>query len=179
MFMRPAPGLLSECLACAALFAAPALTQQASVAAAPVKVAAAELAAAATTAPIAAAPDTPVQAPARSGLFYKRNWGVEIVGVRPVSSGFMLAFRYRVLDPEKAKVLNDRKSKAFLRDDATGAVFAVPAMENVGELRSGAAPEAGREYYMIFGNPGRMVKPGSRVTIIAGNFHAEGLIVDR
>jgi hypothetical protein len=115
---------------------------------------------------------------ARNGLYYKRNWGVEIIGVKPVSSGYMLAFRYRVLDPEKAKVLNDRHSKVYLRDDATGTVLAVPAMENVGELRTGEAPEPDRTYFMIFGNPGKLVKSGSRVTVIAGNLHVDGLIVE-
>jgi hypothetical protein len=115
---------------------------------------------------------------ARQGLYFKRNWGVEIIGVKPVSSGYMLAFRYRVIDPEKAKMLNDPKSKAFLRDEATGTVLAVPTMENVGELRTGAAPEADRTYFMIFGNPGKLVKSGSRVSVVAGDLHVDGLIVD-
>jgi hypothetical protein len=115
---------------------------------------------------------------ARQGLYYKRNWGVEIIGVKPVSSGYMLAFKYRVLDPEKAKLLNDRKTRAFLRDEATGTVLSVPAMENVGELRTGAAPEADRTYFMIFGNPGKLVKSGSRVSVVAGTLHVDGLIVD-
>jgi hypothetical protein len=115
---------------------------------------------------------------ARDSLYYKRNWGVEVIGVKPVSSGYMLAFRYRVIDPDKAKVLNDRHSKAYLRDDATGTVLAVPAMENIGELRTGAAPQADRTYFMIFGNPGKLVKSGSRVTVVAGNLHVDGLIVD-
>jgi hypothetical protein len=128
-------------------------------------------------APKAAAP-TSAEWRSRQGLYYKRNWGVEIIGVKPVSSGLMLAFRYRVLDPAKAKVLNDRHSKAYLRDEATGTVLSVPAMENVGELRTGAAPQADRTYFMIFGNPGRLVKSGSRVTVVAGNLHVDGLIVD-
>jgi hypothetical protein len=115
---------------------------------------------------------------ARQGLYYKRNWGVEIIGVKPVSSGYMLAFKYRVLDPEKAKLLNDRKTRAFLRDEATGTVLSVPAMENVGELRTGAAPEADRTYFMIFGNPGKLVRSGSRVSVVAGTLHVDGLIVD-
>jgi hypothetical protein len=115
---------------------------------------------------------------ARQGQFYKRNWGVEVIGVTPVSSGTMLSFKYRVLDPEKAKLLNDRKTRAFLRDEATGNVLSVPAMENVGELRTGAAPEADRTYFMIFGNPGKLVKSGSRVSVVAGALHVDGLIVD-
>jgi hypothetical protein len=112
------------------------------------------------------------------GLYYKRNWGVEIIGVKPVSSGYMLSFKYRVLDPEKAKLLNDRQTRAFLRDEATGNVLSVPAMENVGELRTGAAPIADRTYFMIFGNPSRLVKSGSRVSVVAGSMHVDGLIVD-
>jgi hypothetical protein len=111
-------------------------------------------------------------------LYYKRNWGVEIIGVKPVSSGYMLAFKYRVLDPVKAKLLNDRKTRAYLRDEATGTVLSVPAMENVGELRTGAEPEADRIYFMIFGNPGKLVKSGSRVSIVAGALHVDGLIVE-
>jgi hypothetical protein len=114
----------------------------------------------------------------RQGLYYKRNWGVEIIGVKPVSSGMMLAFKYRVIDPEKAKLLNDRQTRAFLRDEATGNVLSVPAMENVGELRTGAAPVADRTYFMIFGNPGALVKSGSRVSVVAGAMHVDGIIVD-
>ncbi|MDB6162018.1 MAG: putative transrane protein [Gammaproteobacteria bacterium] len=111
------------------------------------------------------------------GQFYRRNWGVEVVGVKPVSSGYMLAFRYRVLDPDKAKILNERKSRAYLVDEATGTALMVPTMENVGELRPGATPEAGRTYFMIFGNPGQLVKSGSRVSVVAGGLRIDGLVV--
>ena len=114
----------------------------------------------------------------RQGTYYKRNWGVEIVGVKPVASGYMLAFRYRVLDPDKAKMMNDRHAKAYIIDEATGIRLAVPAMENVGELRSGSAPEANRTYFMIFGNPGKVVKSGSLVSVVAGNLQVGGLVVD-
>lgn len=111
-------------------------------------------------------------------LYFKRNWGVEIIGIHPVSSGYMLNFRYRIVDPVKAKSLNDMKSKAYLIDEATGTRLAIPAMEKVGELRSGATPEVGREYFMIFGNPGKLVKPGGNVTVVIGNFHVDGLLVN-
>ena len=114
----------------------------------------------------------------REGLFFKRNWGVEIIGVRPASSGYMLVLRYRMLDPEKAKILNDRKTKAYLIDEATGIVLAVPTMENVGELRPGATPEANRTYFMVFGNPGKLVRAGSRVSLVAGSFRVDGLVVE-
>jgi hypothetical protein len=115
---------------------------------------------------------------ARNSLYFKRNWGLEIVGVKPVSSGYMLSFKYRVVDADKARQLNDRKTRAFLRDEASGTVLSVPAMENVGELRTGAVPEEGRTYFMIFGNPGKLVKSGSRVSVVAGALHVDNLIVD-
>jgi hypothetical protein len=114
----------------------------------------------------------------RQGLYFKRNWGVELINVTPVSSGYMLALRYKVIEPDRAKVLNDRKSKAYLIDEASGTVLAVPAMENIGELRPGATPESGRSYFMIFGNPGQLVKKGSRVSLRVGNLRASGIVVE-
>ena len=115
---------------------------------------------------------------ASQNLYFKRNWGIEVIGVHPVSSGYMLNFRYRITDPVKAKSLNDMKSKAYVIDDATGTRLAVPAMEKVGELRSGVTPETGRTYFMIFGNPGKLVKAGGKVSVVVGNFHVDGLVVN-
>lgn len=126
----------------------------------------------------AAASDAASAWRARQGLYFKRNWGVELINIKPVASGYMLALRYRIIDPQKGKVLNDRKSKAYLIDQATGTVLAVPALENVGELRPGATPEADRNYFMIFGNPGKLVKTGSLVNFRVGNLHVDGLVVE-
>jgi hypothetical protein len=139
--------------------------------------------ASAQTAPVAqaaAAPALPTASDwrARQGLYFKRNWGVEIISVKPVSSGYMLAFKYRVIDPKRASILNERKIKPYLVDEATGTVLAVPALENIGELRQGAAPEADRSYFMVFGNPGKLVKSGARVSIVAGDFRLQVLVVD-
>jgi hypothetical protein len=135
----------------------------------------------------AAAPDktmkeTPAAAAAawriRHSQYFQLNWGVELINVHPVSSGLMLVMRYKVIDPERAKVLNDRKSRAYLIDETTGTVLAVPTMENIGELRPGNLPETNRNYFMIFGNPGRVVQAGSRVSMIAGDFRVDGMVVE-
>lgn len=115
---------------------------------------------------------------ARNADRYKRKFGIDIVGVRPVSSGYMLRFAYRVLDPLKAAPLFDERSKPYLYDAATGARMAVPAMENIGELRQTPKPEADRTYFVIFGNPGKLVKPGGSVRIVIGKFEVDDLIVD-
>ncbi len=127
-----------------------------------------------TTTPV---PETPATWHARHDTFFRRNWGVDIVGVRYVSSGMMLEFSYRVLDAKKAAALNDKKSTPYLIDEATGAELEVPQMEKVGQLRQTAPPESGRIYWMVFGNTGRAVKPGSRVSVVIGKFRADELVV--
>ncbi|ADE12044.1 hypothetical protein [Sideroxydans lithotrophicus] len=114
----------------------------------------------------------------RPSLYYKRNWGVDVVGVHPVSSGEMLEFRFRVLDKSKANALFDKTLRPYLIDNASGTRLAVPTLENIGTLRQDIAANPERIYYMIFGNPGRIVKVGSSVDVVIGNFHIDGLIVD-
>lgn len=114
---------------------------------------------------------------ARYGEYYERTWGVEIVGVRRVSSGYMLEFRYRVIDPEKSKPLIDKAAKPYLHDEASNVTLSVPALEKVGEVRQTAKPEVDRVYYVLFGNPGQIVKPGNRVSVVIGKFRVDGIIV--
>jgi len=114
----------------------------------------------------------------KRGLFFQRNWGIEIVGVRRVSSGMMLRFDYRVVNPAVAARLSEKKAKPYLIDEATHTALAVPAMENIGELRQTGKLDVGRTYFIIFGNPGGLVKRGGRVTLAVGNDRAEGLVVN-
>lgn len=109
--------------------------------------------------------------------FYQVTWGVDILGVKLVSSGLMIRFSYRVLNSNKAKALNDKKATPLLIDQKSGAKLEVPTMEKVGQLRQSAAPEKGHEYWMVFANKGEVVKPGSRVDVVIGNFRAKGLVV--
>lgn len=123
-------------------------------------------------------PETAASWHARRGLYFQRNWGIDILGVRRVSSGLMLRFDYRVVDPSRAAALNDRKVKPYVIDEATGTALAVPAMENIGELRQMAPFQVDRTYFIIFGNPGGLVKHGGRVTLVVGDLRAEGLVAD-
>ena len=109
--------------------------------------------------------------------YYRMFWGVDIIGVKPVSSGAMLRFSYRVVDPKKATTLNDKQATPKLIDQRTGASLVVPTMEKIGQLRQSSTPELGREYWMLFSNKGNLVKAGSRVDVVIGKFRAEGLIV--
>jgi hypothetical protein len=151
-----------------------------------------ETAAAAPAPPAATGGQTPAQAKhsakvspyhpdrfaGRAGGYYRLVWGVDSLGVKWAESGEVIRFTYRVLDAEKAKVLNDKKNEPSLIDPQAGVKLVVPAMENVGQLRQSAPPENGKAYWMVFSNKGRLVKRGHHVAVVIGAFHADGLVVD-
>jgi len=115
----------------------------------------------------------------RAQAYYEAVWGIEELNVKAVESGVILRFSYRVLDPEKAKALSDKKVDPFLISPEKGVKLVIPSMEKVGQLRQ--APhelEAGKSYWMAFSNNGVVLKKGDRVDIVIGSFHAEGLLVE-
>lgn len=115
----------------------------------------------------------------RAEAYYEAVWGIEDLNVKAVESGVILRFSYRVLDPEKAKALSDKKVDPFLISPEKGVKLVIPSMEKVGQLRQ--APhelEAGKSYWMAFSNNGLVLKKGDRVDIVIGSFHAEGLLVE-
>jgi hypothetical protein len=114
----------------------------------------------------------------RAEMYRARRFGVDHLRVRSVASGSSLEFRYRVVDPDKAQLLTDKRAKPVMIDQATGYKLEVPTMEKIGELRQTATPEQGREYWMVFANRGKLVRPGQRVDVIIGSFRAEGLTVE-
>jgi hypothetical protein len=117
------------------------------------------------------------QLPQRAQQYYALVWGVDSLSVKAVESGEIIRFSYRVLDPNRASVLNDKKKDPSLIDPRGGVKLVVPSLEKVGQLRQSSTPEAGKVYWMAFSNKGRLVKPGHRVNVVIGNFRAEGLIV--
>jgi hypothetical protein len=114
----------------------------------------------------------------RAESYYDMVWGLDSLKVKSVEAGALIRFTYRVLDPAKAKPLNDEKNEPSLVDLRAGAKLVVPAMEKVGKLRQVSTPEAGKMYWMAFSNKGGLVKLGDRIDIVIGNFHANGLVVE-
>ncbi len=114
----------------------------------------------------------------RAGMYYQGVWGVDSLTVRLAESGEVVRFSYRVVDPEKAKALNDKKSEPSLIDPRAGVSLVVPKMAKIGQLRQTSTPEAGKAYWMAFSNKGRPVKKGDRVDVVIGLFRAQGLVVD-
>ena len=114
----------------------------------------------------------------RAGMYYKSVWGIDSLSVKWAESGELIRFTWRVLDPDKARLLNDKKAEPALIDPQAGVSLVVPVMEKVGQLRQSAPPEAGKSYWMVFSNAGRLVKQGDRVSVVVGTFRADNLPVD-
>ena len=108
----------------------------------------------------------------------ENTWGIRIQWIRLSAAGYMLDFRYRVIDPDKAKPLFVRKTKPYLIDQASNAKLMVPNPPKVGPLRNSNKPQANKIYFMFFGNPGKFVKAGNKVTVVIGDFKAENLTVE-
>jgi hypothetical protein len=109
----------------------------------------------------------------------EERWGISIQPLRLSAAGYMLDFRYRVLDPSKAAPLADRVVKPYLLHPQSGAQLMVPSSPKVGAMR--AAPrafQANKVYGVLFANPGRLLQPGDTVTVIIGDFRAENLMVE-
>jgi hypothetical protein len=141
---------------------------------------AAKSSASAAKPPVAAVPFRyhPNRFAGRAGKYYELVWGVDSLNVKAVESGEIIRFTYRVLDAEKAKVLNDKKLEPSLIDPQAGVSLVVPSLEQVGILRQGGTPETGKFYWMAFSNSGRRVKRGDHVDVVIGHFRAKGLVVD-
>ena len=116
--------------------------------------------------------------PAREQMYYQGVWGVDSLTVKYTESGEMIRFSYRVVDPGKAAALNDKSAEPSLIDPQAGVKLVIPEMEKVGKLRQSSTPIAGKQYWMAFSNSGRRVRPGDRVDIVIGSFHANGLVVE-
>ena len=106
------------------------------------------------------------------------DWGVSPIGIRLTATDYMLDFRYRVTDAEKAAAIINRKTKPYLIVEKTGVILNVPSSYKVGPLRQSAQfAQENRNYFMLFANPGRHVKAGDEVTVVAGDFKLEHLVV--
>jgi hypothetical protein len=114
----------------------------------------------------------------RAREFYPAVWGIDRLRVSSTSSGNLIRFSYRVLEPKLAKALGDHESTPYLYAPRSHAMLQIPTMEKIGQLRQLNAAEADKEYWMAFSNKGNLVRPGERVDVIIGKFHADGLLVE-
>jgi hypothetical protein len=138
-----------------------------------------------TGAPLKAATPRPTTSPFRQQRqstkaqnYYVSRWGVDEMKVRSTNAGNLIRFTYRVVNPELASALNDKRNTPAMISERAQVVLQVPVMEKVGALRQSMPAEAGKDYWMVFSNKGNFVKPGDRVDVVIGTFHADGLMVE-
>ena len=105
--------------------------------------------------------------------------GIEVTAVRVSAAGRVVDFRYRVVDPGKAREVLSRQTEVYAIDQATGVRLPVPRAGKVGALRQSASQAvAGKVYFVLFGNTGGVVKPGSLVTVVLGGVRIADLPVE-
>jgi len=114
----------------------------------------------------------------KANNFYASRWGIEELKVRSTSSGNLIRFSYRVVNAGLATALNDKRNTPAMVSQRARVVLQVPVMDKVGALRQSMPPETGKDYWMVFSNKGNFVKPGDRVDVLIGAFHADGLMVE-
>ena len=108
----------------------------------------------------------------------REKWGIELVTLHVGAGGYIVDFRYRVVDPSKAAPLGERTLKPYLEDVATNTKLIVPAPAKVGALRNKPQEyKTGRVYFIEFANPGRIIKPGAKVNVAVGDLLVENVIV--
>ena len=115
---------------------------------------------------------------AKSRQFYSAAWGVDKLRANYTSSGNLIRFTFRVVQPKLAKPLGDHEASPYMFARRAHAVLQVPTMEKIGQLRQLGTLEPQKEYWMVFSNKGNLVRPGDRVDVIIGKFHADGLLVE-
>lgn len=110
-----------------------------------------------------------------------RQWGVQLLSLRLSAGDYMMDFRFRVLDADKAAVFFDQRIKPYVLVERSSAKLPVPMATKVGALRPtnrGKNIRANRNYYMMFANPDRHVQRGGKATLVIGDFRVEHLTVN-
>lgn len=108
------------------------------------------------------------------------RWGVEVIGISGSAGGYMLDFRFRVVDEDKALPLFDHRIKPYVKVERSGINLPVPVAAKVGAFRPtnrGKNIQGDKTYYIVFGNPDNHVKPGEKVSVVIGDFRVENLTV--
>ncbi len=106
------------------------------------------------------------------------RWGVKILPIRLTANDYMIDFRFEVIDADKARPLIAKDAKPNLIDETSGAKLSVPDTGKLGSLRAKGKPIDNRTYFIIYSNPKGLVKKGSKVTVVIGDFKAENLVVE-
>lgn len=109
------------------------------------------------------------------------KFGIQVKALHLSASGYVLDLRYRVVDPEKASPLLDPKRKVYLLDEAHQAKLGVPESPIIGGMRQTSRNYTiytDRDYFILFVNPGKVVRSGDKLTLAAGDLQIAKLTVE-
>jgi hypothetical protein len=122
--------------------------------------------------------DSPSQVEKKNSL--KDTWGIQVKTLSLSAGGNLVDFRYQVTDPAKAVSLSKKEaSHPYLVDQDTGAVLRIPGLAQIGSLRTSMKnPIAGKTYFMLFSNPGMVVKKSDKMTLVIGDLRTENIMVE-
>jgi hypothetical protein len=108
----------------------------------------------------------------------EQQWGIKVSAIRLTASGYLLDFRYRVIDSTKASDVLKRGQQSYAIHEASGKKLPV-TNSKLGPMRQTAVkPLANHTYFVMFSNPATLVKKGDQVTVVIGDFKAEHLTVE-
>lgn len=119
---------------------------------------------------------TAVQKPMSSS---RQAGGIKVVRLTHAVGGMKLDLRYKVIDYDKVSHVFNNKTPLVMIDQATGTKLKVPNMPKVGSLRQVPHQnEPWRIYWMMFDNPGMLVKKGGKVTLLIGDVMIKDITVE-
>ena len=125
-------------------------------------------------------PATASQAVAAEIPSVEATYGIQVEGLRLTAAGSMLDFRYRVLDAQKAVPFLNGKIQPYLLDEARSAKLGVPNTPKLGRIRQTSRNNVihtDRSYFIMFGNPGKALQSGDKVTLLLGQVKVTDLTV--
>ena len=94
------------------------------------------------------------------------DWGIEPVHMRLTAAGYMIEFRYKIVDTERALILSDRKDFPCLQSLKSSFKLSVPFGATVGFLKSNRRfIKKGKNYIAMFSNEGKHLLQGDKVKI--------------
>jgi hypothetical protein len=113
----------------------------------------------------------------------EHEWGIKFLRINLTAAGYLLEFKYKILDPQKARGMVQRKfsPNPYVIVEKSGAILKVPFSAKLGSLRSSVRTanqmQIGKNYFTLFANPSRHVNAGDQITIVVGDFMVEHVVV--
>ena len=97
------------------------------------------------------------------------RYGIRVTLLAVTAAGGMVDFRFRVVDPGKARRLMEDGVQITLIPEGSRVKLAAPKPHTMDY-------QADQVYFILFGNAGGVVKSGTPVSVVVGDFQLEPII---